>query len=921
MPVPAVAAETLAAVRKSPGNRVKVAVADIDGILRGKYIHKDKFDSAVEADSASATSSSAGTRRTSRYDNTTLTGWHKGFPDALARIDLGTHRNVPWDDDVRFLPRRLRRPQGRPGRAVPARSAAAGAEARAEARGEARRHPDVRPRVRMVQLHRDAAVVGRQARRRHRRRSRPGMFGYSLLRAHHSRDFFKALSDDMAAFGVPIEGLHTETGPGRLRSGDPVLRSARGRRPRRCCSRPARRKSRARFGIMPSFMAKWSQQYPGCSGHIAINRCPTARRTSSTTPKGRHGMSKLFESYLAGQVDDAARIRADVLADRQQLQAPRRRLLGAGEADVGRRQPHGELPRASPARRSRRGSKRAARAPDVNPYLAVAACIAAGLDGVEKKLTLTRAPIDGTNRRRREHSARAAHADRDDADLPPVRSRARLVRRRFRRPLRRHARMGMAAMARRGHRLGTQALLRDHLSAADRSIRRRHRMRLHRFSFPDHDPLRRRRTREARRRAPEARQACRARRWSSPIAALAALADASSGFVAELPRRRRRRSSPASGATRCESQVMQGVEAFKSAPRRRVIGIGGGAALDVAKAIALMAHHPGRHPRIRVGPPARAADRRSALPYFVALPTTAGTGSRGRPLVGDLRRRDARQEDHLLAARCSPRRVFADPELTLDLPRADHRRHRHGRADAQRRVVPVARYHPLCDGIALEGVRIAARALAASPCATADDLEARGDMLMSSMMGAIAFQKDLGAVHSCAHALSTVADLHHGLANGIMIDHVHARSICRRRRRRWPSLRASRACRARRRTDEARASGFVDVARPAQGASSAFRPTLSDYAARARHAPTSRGWSRSRSTTPATRPTRAGARRGLPAHLRGGDMAAMAVDPAHRRFALFLPRRSEARRVFKGKTLLYIEQSIAHWVMSRSALA
>ena len=80
-------------------------------------------------------------------------------------------------------------------------------------------------------------------------------------------------------------------------------------------------------------------------------------------------------------------------------------------------------------------------------------------------------------------------------------------------------------------------------------------------------------------------------------------------------------------------------------------------------------------------------------------------------------------------------------------------------------------YHPLCDGIALEGVRIAARAL---PIAVRNghDLAARSDMLMSSMMGAIAFQKDLGAVHSCAHALSTVSDMHHGLANGIMIDHV-----------------------------------------------------------------------------------------------------------------------------------------------------
>jgi alcohol dehydrogenase class IV len=115
--------------------------------------------------------------------------------------------------------------------------------------------------------------------------------------------------------------------------------------------------------------------------------------------------------------------------------------------------------------------------------------------------------------------------------------------------------------------------------------------------------------------------------------------------------------------------------------------------------------------------------------------------------------------------------VFADPELTLDLPAPitaatgmDALTH-----NVESFLSPA--YHPLCDGIALEGVRIAARAL---PIAFRDgrNLEARSDMLMSSLMGAIAFQKDLGAVHSCAHALSTVADLHHGLANGIMIDHV-----------------------------------------------------------------------------------------------------------------------------------------------------
>jgi len=182
-----------------------------------------------------------------------------------------------------------------------------------------------------------------------------------------------------------------------------------------------------------------------------------------------------------------------------------------------------------------------------------------------------------------------------------------------------------------------------------------------------------------------------------------------------------------------------------------------------------MATHPGSvleyawdHPQVR--------PIEQPIPYFIALPTTAGTGS-------EVGRSSVVSDDftHIKKIIFSPkllaRAVFADPELTLDLPPnitaatgMDALTH-----NVESYLSP--EYHPMCDGIALEGVRIAARAL---PIAVRDgrNLDARSDMMMSSMMGAIAFQKDLGAVHSCAHALSTVADLHHGLANGIMIDHV-----------------------------------------------------------------------------------------------------------------------------------------------------
>src|SRR5262249_40945769 len=112
---------------------------------------------------------------------------------------------------------------------------------------------------------------------------------------------------------------------------------------------------------------------------------------------------------------------------------------------------------------------------------------------------------------------------------------------------------------------------------------------------------------------------------------------------------------------------------------------------------------------------------------------------------------------------------FADPEVRLGLPAKVTAA---TGMDALTHCIEayLARdYHPICDGIALEGLRLAAHAL--TRCVEAPgDLPARSDMMMASMMGAIAFQKGLGLVHSCAHALSTVADFHHGFANGVMID-------------------------------------------------------------------------------------------------------------------------------------------------------
>lgn len=219
------------------------------------------------------------------------------------------------------------------------------------------------------------------------------------------------------------------------------------------------------------------------------------------------------------------------------------------------------------------------------------------------------------------------------------------------------------------------------------------------------------------------------------------------------------------------SQVMEGAAAYQAHRADCVIGFGGGAALDVAKVVGLAATHEGDileyvwdHPEVRaISKP---------LPYFVALPTTSGTGSEvGRSSVV------SENDTHLKRVVFSPlilaRCVFADPELTLALPPQvtaatgmDALTH-----NIESYLSPA--YHPLCDGIALEGTRIVASSLLTA-VREPGNLQARSDMMMASMMGAIAFQKDLGAVHSCAHALGAVCDLHHGLANALMIDTVLA---------------------------------------------------------------------------------------------------------------------------------------------------
>ncbi len=229
------------------------------------------------------------------------------------------------------------------------------------------------------------------------------------------------------------------------------------------------------------------------------------------------------------------------------------------------------------------------------------------------------------------------------------------------------------------------------------------------------------------------------------------------------------------------SQVEAGLTAYRDHHADGIVAIGGGAPMDVAKAIALMVHHPGHLFEYEDGKP----DGRPVnqpIPPIVAIPTTAGTGSEvGRSAV--ISDDETHAKKIMFDPRLLPQQVLADPELLLGLPAAITAA---TGMDALTHLIEAylaQGFHPLCDGIALEGMRLVAahladcvafaERLAAGESLSAEDaaahLTARGGMLNASMMGAIAFQKGLGVTHSCAHALSTVCDTHHGLANAVML--------------------------------------------------------------------------------------------------------------------------------------------------------
>jgi glutamine synthetase len=379
----------LAAVRKSGVQKVKVACSDIDGVLRGKYLHKDKFEGAADDGFGFCDVVFGWDVGDNPYDNAAVTGWQHGFPDALARLDLDTHRNVPWDGGIDFFLGEFINPDGTPYPVCP-RQTLKRVLARAHKLGFQVMTGMEFEWFNFLETPQTWAAkkgVGPET-------LTPGMFGYSLLRVNRNREYFNALMDEMQAFRVPIEGLHTETGPGVYEAAlgfSEALEQA----DRAILFKTGAKEIGSRFGIMPSFMAKWNAQLPGCSGHIHQSLSDGKANQFYGADSARK-MSPLFESYLAGQVA--------CLMEFAPMFWPTinsyKRLVDGFWAPV---KPTWGVDNRTASFRVIAGSSKSTRletrcpGSDVNPYLAMAAVIAAGLYGVEKGLKLTAPPITGTN--------------------------------------------------------------------------------------------------------------------------------------------------------------------------------------------------------------------------------------------------------------------------------------------------------------------------------------------------------------------------------------------------------------------------------------------------------------------------------------------------------------------------------------------
>jgi len=359
--------------------RVKLAFADLDGVHRGKYVSLDKFESIASGTAGFCDCVLGWDVNDQLYDNAKFTGWHTAFPDAKYRIDLATERRLPDEDNTPLFI--------------------------VDFTGEKDGLHPICPRNQLRRVLQKATGLGYGARMAfeyeffifdetpHTIREKnfrnltplsPGNFGYSVIRNSALSDLFHEFMDYCIAMDFPLEGLHCETGPGVWEGAiavDDALRAA---------DKAALFKTFAKSffnkrGLTATFMAKWSMDYPGQSGHVHQSLVDAGGNGVFHDAKAEHGMSDLMRHYIAGQqkfLKPFLSLCAPTINSYTRLVkgawAPTAAAWGVDNRTTALRVITG-------SQKSQRVEFRIGPA-DANPYLIAAASLGAGLLGIEQQL-------------------------------------------------------------------------------------------------------------------------------------------------------------------------------------------------------------------------------------------------------------------------------------------------------------------------------------------------------------------------------------------------------------------------------------------------------------------------------------------------------------------------------------------------------
>jgi len=380
--------EIVQLIENSPGNHVRFAVADIDGVLRGKIINKEKFFKGIKDDIGFCNVIFGWDINDACYDKGDVSGWHNGYPDAFATIDLNTLRKVPWNENVPFFladfsndknvnaacPRTLLKN-------IKKQCIDLGYTALFSKEFEWFNFKETPQSLQDKNFSNLQPIT-------------PGMFGYSLLRTSQYQSFYNDLFNLLRQFNVPLEGLHTETGPGVYEAAieyADVLEAA----DRAVLFKTGVKEIAYRHEIIASFMAKWNKNLPGCSGHIHQNLLnANGKENLFHDANAENGMSKLMEHYIAGQLHCLPHIMPMFAPTTNSY----KRFVEGAWASIS--VSWGIENRTTALRvinNTAKHTRLETRVPgaDANPYLSIAASLASGLYGIKNKLPLTIPPTKG----------------------------------------------------------------------------------------------------------------------------------------------------------------------------------------------------------------------------------------------------------------------------------------------------------------------------------------------------------------------------------------------------------------------------------------------------------------------------------------------------------------------------------------------